>query len=215
MIFQDRMQAAEVLAAKLRAYRGARPLVLGVPRGGAPMAAHVAAELEGDLDVILVHKLRAPDQPEFAIGAVDESGVIYVSPAAQDLGIDDAYINQEAAHQLKEIRRRRELYTPGRGMTSLQDRVVIVVDDGVATGSTLLAALRAARRSEPKRLIAAVGVAPTRTLERLSLEADEVQCGATNDQFVAVGESFVDFSSVDDRQVQDLLQAATDAAPLR
>jgi putative phosphoribosyl transferase len=204
-MFHDRLDAARRLLGELTQYRGQNALVLGVPRGGVPMAALIAEGLEGELDVVLVHKLKAPYQAEFAIGAVDESGRTWVSPEAYRAGADDQYLAREAEQELALLRRRRERYARGQPPVPAKGRIVIVVDDGVATGSTLIAGLRFVRRQEPEKLIAAVGVAPTHTLQRLSGEADEVVCARSADGFEAVGQYFEDFTPVSDEEVQRLL----------
>ena len=205
MIFKDRMEAGTRLAEALGAYRGQNPLVLAIPRGAVPMAYRIAKELEGELDVVLVHKLGAPGQPELAVGAVDESGEVYLHPYAKELRIPDTYIEEEKLEQLHTLRQRRRLYTPGRPSLDPKDRVVIVVDDGIATGSTMIAALKAIKGKGPQKLIAAVGVAPPESVKRLEETADEVVCIATPEPFYAVGQFFGDFSQVDDKEVIALL----------
>lgn len=203
MVFQDRDHAASLLARELGRFADLSPIVLGVPRGGVPMARIIADALGADLDVVLVRKLRAAEQPEFAIGAVDEQGSVTENVSLAD--IDPDYVQQEIAQQLALLRRRRALYTPGRGPTPLQGRCVIVVDDGVATGSTLVAALRAVRRQQPQRLVVATAVASPRAIERLEPEADEIVCLQAPVEFYAVGQFFHHFESVsDDEAIQAL-----------
>jgi predicted phosphoribosyltransferase len=193
------------------AYRGHHPLVLGIPRGAVPMAKIIADALEGDLDVVLVHKLGAPGNPEFAIGAVDESGQVYLAPHVQRLGISEDYVAAETAAQLETLRTRRAMYTPIRPPISPAGRLVIVVDNGIATGASMLAALRAVRAQQPARLIAAVAVAPPQTLERMGQEADEVVCLEAPEELYAVGLWFEDFSQVTDAEVVAILQQASGA----
>ena len=206
MPFRNRAEAAQLLAQRLVAYRGKHPLVLGIPRGAVPMARIIADALEGELDVVLVHKLGAPGHPELAIGAVDETGQVYLGPYAQYLGISADYLATETAAQLETLRTRRAMYTPIRSPISPTGRLVIVVDDGIATGASMIAALRAVRGQQPARLIAAVAVAPPRTLERMGQEAEEVVCLEAPEEFYAVGQFFEDFSQVTDAEVVAILQ---------
>jgi putative phosphoribosyl transferase len=206
MPFRNRAEAAQLLAQRLMAYRGKHPLVLGIPRGAVPMARIIAEALEGDLDVVLVHKLGAPGHSELAIGAVDETGQVYLGPYVQLLGISADYLATETAAQLETLRTRRAMYTPIRPPISPTGRLVIVVDDGIATGASMIAALRAVRGKQPARLIAAVAVAPPRTLERMGQEADEVVCLEAPEEFYAVGQFFEDFSQVTDAEVVAILQ---------
>ncbi|HLF55305.1 MAG TPA: phosphoribosyltransferase family protein [Thermoanaerobaculia bacterium] len=208
MIFRNREDAAHQLAAKLSAYRGRHPLVLAVPRGALPMGRILAEELDGELDVVLVHKLGAPDNPEYAIGAVDELGEVALRAAAVEEYVRPQYVEAESARQLAVLRERRKRYTPGRGAADARDRVVIVVDDGVATGATLRSALELVRRQKPKHLVAALGVAPHESLTELRKHADEVVCLATPSPFFAVGQFFDDFRQVEDEEAIAILRAA-------
>lgn len=201
MIFQNREAAAQELTRALSAYKADHPLVLGIPRGGVPMAATIARALDGDLDVVLVHKLGTPFQPELAMGAVHESGTVHVSPLAKELGIGQDEIDAEVAAQLKVLRERRRLYTPEHSHIDPAGRVVIIVDDGSATGATMLAALEAVRLQQPKQLIAAIGVTAPETAAKLRAVADDVVCLHTPEFFQAVGQFFADFSAVDDDEV--------------
>lgn len=206
MPFKSRLEAAELLARQLVGYRGQKPLVMGIPRGAVPMARFIADELDGDLDVVLVHKLGAPNQPELAIGSVDEAGQVYVNELAHHFGVQQEYVDREAKAQLAELRRRRALFTPVRPPISPKDRVAIVVDDGVATGWTMLAALRAVRALGPKRLVAAVGVAAAEAIEAMQQEADEVCCLECPERFFAVGQFFEDFPQVSENEVIEQLK---------
>jgi predicted phosphoribosyltransferase len=197
--FRDRAHAARLLANRLASYRGKHPLVLGIPRGAVPMAQIIAEALDGDLDVVLVHKLGAPGQPELAIGAVDETGHLYPNRLAE--GVGEAYIAAEKAAQLATMRQRRTLYTPVHPPINPAGRIVIVVDNGVATGASMLAALRVVRAKEPAKLIAAMAVAPPETLVRLAAEADEIVCLQAPEGFYAVGQFFEDFAEVTDAEV--------------
>jgi putative phosphoribosyl transferase len=213
MRFQNREHAARLLAEKLAVYRGRHPLVLGIPRGAVPMAKVIADALEGDLDVVLVHKLGAPNNPELAIGSVDESGQVFLHEYAGELGVDERYIDQEKQAQLKMLRHRRAQYTPVRPPLDPTGRTVIVVDNGIATGASMIAALRAVRAKHPAKLIATVAVAPPETAARIRKEADELVCLDTPQNFIAVGQFFEDFSQVTDEQAIAILrQSGTKAA---
>ncbi|VVE62900.1 phosphoribosyl transferase [Pandoraea pnomenusa] len=208
MQFLDRADAARQLAKALSPYADQHPLVLGVPRGGVPIAAIVAQALGGDLDVVLVRKLRSPYDEELAIGAVDESGNTYLLPDARLADIESAYIERERAVQLETLRRRRAHLTPGRRSTRAQGRVVIVVDDGVATGASMHAALQAVRRQAPERLICAMPVAPREAVRELAHDADEVICLQVPLHFDAVGSFYRTFSQVGDDEVLAWLRDA-------
>jgi putative phosphoribosyl transferase len=210
MFFNDRRHAAQQLARRLAGYRGKHPLVLGIPRGGVIMASVIADELDGEVDVALVHKLGAPGQPEFAIGAVDEEGNVYLSGDADVLGVPQSYIDREKRQQLALLQARRKLYTPVRPPISPRDRVVIVVDDGLATGATMIAALRALKANHPKKLIAAAAVSPPDTILRVAELADEMVCLEAPRSFFAVGQFFRDFQQVDDSEVIAILRHSVD-----
>jgi putative phosphoribosyl transferase len=206
MLFKNREHAARLLAQKLISYRGKHPLVLGIPRGAAPMARIIAEELGGELDVVLVHKLGAPGEPELAIGAVDETGRVSLSDYVSEMGVSEAYIKDETEKQLATLSRRRAMYTPLRPPIDPSGRIVIVVDNGIATGATMIAALRATRERKPAKLIGAVAVAPPATVARLGKEADEIVCLMAPADFYAVGQFFEDFSQVTDENVVEILR---------
>ncbi len=207
-MFHDREHAARELVERLAAYRGRHALVLAIPRGAVPMGRIIADALEGELDVVLVHKLGAPGNPEFAIGAVDETGEVFLSRDAQVMGIDQRYIEREAQSQLAVLRERRERYTPVRPPIDPKDRTVIVVDDGVATGATFTAALRAVRSKGPEWLCAAAAVIAPSSAARLRGEADELVYVDAPEPFFAVGQFFQNFSQVTDEDVVRILQEA-------
>jgi predicted phosphoribosyltransferase len=208
MPFLDRLDAAKQLAARLHVYRGQHPLVLGIPRGAVPMAKLIAEELGGDVDVVLVRKLRAPGNPEFAVGAIEESGWAFVAPHAREAGADEAYLEREKQAQMETIRRRRIEYTAHRTRIDPAGRVVIVVDDGLATGSTMIAALHALRGQRVKKLVCAVPVAPPDTVERVSAYADGMICLETPLEFYAVGQFYREFRQVEDEEVVACLAAS-------
>ncbi len=205
MPFQNREHAAHLLAKQLDKYRGQNPLVLAIPRGAVPMAKIIADSLGGEMDVVLVHKLGAPGEPELAIGAVDETGHVYLAENAYLFAISDDYINAEKQAQLETLRKRRALYTPLRPPLDPCGRIVIVVDNGVATGATLIAALCAVRAKKPAKLVAAAAVAPRETVRKIAHEADETICLEMPARFFAVGQFFEDFSQVSDEEVVAIL----------
>jgi len=208
--FGSRDEAARLLAERLIAYKGQNPLVLGVPRGAVPMARIIADMLGGELDVVLVRKLRAPGQPELAIGAVDEAGTV-LKGAYFHVG-DEEYLRDEIRTQLTVIRARREMYTRAQKAIDPAGRLVVIVDDGIATGSSMLAAIRSVRARKPRKLIVAIGVAPAQSLGTIQAEADEVVCLHAPVDFYAVGQFFEDFSEVTDDMVVTALSRTARAA---
>jgi predicted phosphoribosyltransferase len=203
--FKDRDEAARTLAVVLAVYRGRRPLVLGIPRGGVRMADLLARELGGDLDVVLVRKLRAPGHPELAIGSVTEQGKVFLNEGWENFA-PESYMKSEVGEAAELLRRRRQAYTPQRPPIPPTGRVTIVVDDGIATGATMIAALRSLKESGAARVVAAAAVAPSETLGALRKEADDVVCLATPDPFYAVSLYFENFSEVSDEEVLEILR---------
>lgn len=206
MPFINRDEAARRLAERLAVYKGKNPLVLAIPRGAVPMGRIIADALCGELDVVLVRKLRAPFSPEFAVGSVDEGGWIYISDRAAQAGANAEYLEAEKRTQLATMRSRRAQYTPIRPPIDPAGRIVIVLDDGLATGATMISALHSLRAKNPQKLICAVPVSPPDTLEKIRQYADEVVCLETPEWFQAVGQFYMDFPQVEDDEVIAVLR---------
>ena len=209
-LFRDRVEAGDALAGLLGHYAG-RPdvLVLALPRGGVPVAARVAEALGAPLDVFVVRKLGVPGQPELAMGAIATGGVRVVNEQVVGrLRLGEADLQRVAEAEERELARRERSYREGRGPPDLAGQVVILVDDGLATGSTMRAAVAAARRLGPARVVVAVPTAPASTCQRLGEEADEVVCATTPRPFRAVGYSYRSFPQTSDEEVRSLLRAA-------
>jgi putative phosphoribosyl transferase len=206
--FRDRAEAGRQLVPRLMAYADQSPVVLALPRGGVPVAFEVAQALRAPLDLIFVRKIGAPGHAEFGLGAVVDGAhpqIVLNEEALDHARVPPGYIEEETQRQLKEIERRRKHYLAGRRPVDVQGRVAIVVDDGIATGSTVRAALKGLSRARPACLVLAVPVAPADTIERLKAEADEVVCLMTPEPFYAVGEHYDDFRQTSDREVTTLL----------
>lgn len=206
-MFRDRRDAGQRLAGVLKGRRFHDPLVLAIPRGGVPIGTELARELGAELDVVLARKLRAPEQPEVALGAIAENGVAYLNP---DLGEDrsdlEAWLTQERLYQSAEIARRKTLIRSIKPPASLRGRSVIVTDDGIATGSTMLAALQVARAQMPRELIVAVPVASPDRLEQVRRYCDEVVCLLAPEWLHAIGPFYRDFHQVSDQEVLEALR---------
>ena len=208
MSFEDRKDAGQKLAAALAKYKDDHPVVLALPRGGVPVAAEVAKALDAPLDLILVRKVGVPMQPELAMGAVVDGSkpvVVRNEDIIRLVGIDEAEFKAVCDRELAEIERRRKRYVGERPHPDVAGRVAIVIDDGIATGATTRAALRATRMRKPKRLVLAVPVAPTRSLEELRDDADEIVCIEDHEPFGAIGYFYFDFRQVSDEEVIDTL----------
>jgi putative phosphoribosyl transferase len=211
-LFADRSEAGRALARRLLKFKDERPVVFALPRGGVPLGFEVAQALAAPLDLILVRKIGAPFQPELAIGAVVDGSrpeTVLNEEFVREFQIAEGYIVEERARQLAEIERRRTLYMAGRARVPLAGRTAIVVDDGIATGATMEAALHATRRADPRQLVLATPVAPPDTLERLRPQVDEVVCLATPWLFGAIGVFYEDFRQLSDDDVVDLLRRAS------
>jgi predicted phosphoribosyltransferase len=213
MRFENRIEAAKLLAERLAPYRGKNPLILAIPRGAVPMGKVLADALGGELDVVLVHKLGAPDNPELAIGSVGEDGSVFLGEYAGSF--EKSTIEEETAAQLEVLRKRRRLYTAVHAPIDPAHRTVIVVDDGLATGSTMIAALRALRGRNPKRLIAAAAVSSPQAADGIEALADDCVFLHVPEVLFAVGDYFEDFSAVSDERVVDILREAHPARASR
>jgi putative phosphoribosyl transferase len=209
MPFRDRCEAGRKLATALAGYRDQRPVILALPRGGVPVAAEVATALVAPLDLILVRKIGVPDQPELAMGAVVDGGdpiIVRNEDIIELAGIGQSEFKAVCDRELAEIERRRQRYLGNRQRADVAGRTAIVIDDGVATGATTRAALRATRMRKPKRLVLAVPVAPTHNLAALRADADDVVCLEDHEFFGAIGFYYLDFAQVLDEEVIKILE---------
>ncbi|MCR4398432.1 MAG: phosphoribosyltransferase family protein [Firmicutes bacterium] len=202
MILRDRVQAGLLLLDEVRRLNLARPVVLGIPRGGVIVAAEVAKGLRAPLDVIIPRKIGAPFNPELAVGAVTQDGTLILDDSLKAaLRVDDRYIQMRVRDEIREIERRLEVFRRGLPPMDLASADVVVVDDGIATGLTITAALRSVSAQSPSSTVLAVPVAPTEALERLSGEVDHLVCLASPEPFYAVGQWYARFDQVEDEEV--------------
>jgi putative phosphoribosyl transferase len=207
--YGDRDEAGRALGEALRLYRGQDVLVLGIPRGGVPVAAHVALALDADLDIVVASKLGAPGQPELAIGAVTANGGRYLNDEyLVALGVSEEYVARESERRMAEARTREEQLRGGRAPAPIGGRVVIIVDDGLATGATMRAALRSVRQANPAKLILAVPVGAPEACRGMQSEADEVLCLSEPVTFRAVGFYYERFEAIEDADVVRILDEA-------
>lgn len=211
-MFRNREDAGRKLALALMRFKDEHPCILALPRGGVPVAYEVAKALDAPLDLVLVRKIGAPFQPELAIAAVVDGSrpeLVVNEDLARQLEIDDAYLAREEMRQLREIERRRQFYLAGLDRVPVRGKTAIIIDDGIATGATIRAAINATRRANPKRIVVAAPVAPVETIAALRSEADEVVCVEQPEYFGGVGRHYIDFTQVDDQDVRRLLVRAT------
>ncbi|WXG42475.1 MAG: phosphoribosyltransferase [Candidatus Freyarchaeum deiterrae] len=208
-LFKDRVDAGVKLAEELLKYKKDNPVVLAIPRGGVVVGYEVAKELGAPLDIVVPRKIPAPSNPELGIGAVTQDGTVIIDEQIRGyLFVSDDYIKEETERQIKEIKRRMKAYLGDKKPISLNDRVVILVDDGIATGATMIAAIRSIRKQQPQKIVAAVPVGPPSTIHRVKEEADEVVCLKTDELFEAVGQFYIDFRQTSDDEVIALLKKA-------
>jgi putative phosphoribosyl transferase len=216
--FIDRREAGRALARRLASMKLPAPIVvLALPRGGVPIGAEVARALAAPLDLLLVRKIGAPWQPELAVAAVvdgDPPDIVLDEETMAMTGVDEAYVEAEAKKQWREIERRRGVYLQGRAPVGVEGATAIVVDDGIATGTTVRAALKALRRRKPSRLVLAVPLAPSDTLAALRSEVDDIVCLAEPFPFHAIGLHYRDFHQVGDEEVLQALNAANAPPPV-
>lgn len=213
-MFRDRVDAGSQLAEKLKGRALHDPLVLAIPRGGVVVGSVLARLLGADLDVVLSRKLRAPGNPEYAIGAISEDGTVYLDAHVQSMASElEEYLQDEIRLQQLEIERRRRLIRELRPPVAVAGRTAIVTDDGIATGSTMIAALKVLRAQRPLELLVAVPVASPDRLEQVKQWSDEAICLLVTDEFWSIGQFYGDFSQVGDREMLRILAEAPTAAP--
>jgi len=205
--FLNRMQAAELLAQKLEKLTDKNTVILGIPRGGIVIAKNIARKLSVDFDIVLSRKIPAPFNPEFAIGAIGENGKVFLNKTALcEIGAKQDYIKKASRHESEEIKRRAKLYRKVKSKLVLEEKTVIISDDGVATGATMQAAIWAVRQEKPSKVIIALPVGPYDAIVKLADESDEILCLRIPEFFSAVGQFYIDFPQIEDNQVLELLK---------
>ena len=205
--FEDRKEAGRLLGMELAKYRGKNAVVLGIPRGGIVVAAEIAEVLEADLDIVFARKLGAPGNPELAVGSIGEDGRVFLNAGLlREFELSPSDLDSEKKDQLAVIRQRGLIFRKVRPKVPLKGRIVILTDDGVATGATMRAALWSVRRENPEKLIIALPVGPESTLRQLSEEADEVFCLCVPPYLGAVGQFYLNFTQVEDQEVREILK---------
>jgi predicted phosphoribosyltransferase len=205
--YEDRKDAGKTLGAELARYRQDHPLVLGIPRGGVPIAAEVAALLDGDLDVIVARKIGAPAQQELALGAITADGTRVLNDRVVDiLSVPRSYIERVSQEQQAEAQRREHRFRAGMDKLSVRGRVVILVDDGLATGATMRACIAALKGAGTKRLVVAVPVGAAEACDEIAATVDELVCPLQPDPFYAVGAHYHEFGQVSDDEVEEILR---------
>jgi predicted phosphoribosyltransferase len=211
--FKNREEAGRRLVDRLIQYHDdAAAIILALPRGGVAVGYQLSLGLHLPLDVFITRKLGAPDNPEYALGAVGETGTVYLNPDAMAAyGLSREDIEELVQVQQREIARRQELYRQGRHFPTLTDRLVILVDDGIATGSTFFAAVQSIRHLKPRRLVGAIPVGPVETIQEVRSQVDELVVLATPDPFWAVGNHYIDFAQISDHDVVEYLNLAEES----
>jgi putative phosphoribosyl transferase len=217
ILYRDRLEAGRILATKLTAYADRKDVVvLALPRGGVPVAFEVAKALQAPLDVFVVRKLGVPGHEELAMGAIATGGVYVVNEhVVHMLAIPDSVIEEVAEREQKELERREQLYRDDLPPSDVRDRTIILVDDGLATGSTMRAAVAALRKQHPAHIVVAVPVAAPVVRDEFKTEVDEIVCASTPEPFFGVGYWYEDFSQTSDEEVHDLLALSEQERPLQ
>jgi len=211
--YRDREEAGKALAVLLKPYATKHPVVTGLPRGGVTVAAEISRALGCDLDIIIAGKLRAPGNPELAIGAVNEDGLVYLNePVIAGMYIDPDYLKQEKKDRLKAVQARLAMYRAVKKKVPLRERTVIIADDGLATGSTMISAIQAARAEGAKRIVVAVPGGPQDTVARIRgmEEVEEVVCPMIPPLFFAVSQLYLSFNQVEDEEVMAIRKECSD-----